>query len=195
MGLSSKEALKDCLNAELEQYFHEEKKLFVRFLMNDHDYQIWQYQKALRTFEYHLNRGHRILSRFWNRRCNTLGGRLGIYIRPNCFDPGLRIWHYGSIMVNSNAKIGKNCQLHGCNCIGNKGVASHEAPVLGNNVDLGVGAVVVGNVYIADGVRIGANAVVTKSCYEKDAIMVGNPAKVIKPRGNVSEIKEDKNEY
>lgn len=68
--------------------------------------------------------------------------------------------------------------MHGNNCIGN----SHEeddCPVIGNNVRLGVGAKVIGNIYIADNVTIAAGAVVTKSCFEKGVTLAGIPAKII----------------
>lgn len=180
MGIQTKEELKKCLSSEKAQYFHNDGKMLARFLLQEHDYQIWKYQKSLRMLEYHLNRNHRIRYRIWVLRNNLLSSRLGIYIHQNCFDVGLRIWHYGSIIVNGHAKIGKNCQLHGDNCIGNKGLASSKAPVIGDDVDIGVGAVIIGDIYIADGVRIGANAVVTKSCYEKGATLIGSPAHVLK---------------
>lgn len=75
-----------------------------------------------------------------------------------------------------HAKIGKNCQFHGNNCVGNKGVLDEAAPRLGDNVEIGVGAKIIGDIYIADGVKIGANAVVVKSCYNKGATLVGIPA-------------------
>lgn len=50
--------------------------------------------------------------------------------------------------------------------IGNMG-NDLKVPVIGNNVRLGTGAKVLGDVYIADGVQIGAGAVVLDSCYEK----------------------------
>lgn len=46
----------------------------------------------------------------------------------------------------------------------------------GDNVEIGVGAKIIGDIYIADGVKIGANAVVVKSCYNKGATLVGIPA-------------------
>ena len=88
---------------------------------------------------------------------------------------GLHIWHYGSIIINGYAKIGENCTLHGQNCIGNNG-KSNEAPVIGNNVDIGAGASIIGNIKIADEIVIGAGAVVNKSFFRKGAILVGIPA-------------------
>lgn len=81
--------------------------------------------------------------------------------------------------MNGHATIGKNCQFHGNNCVGNKGGNSNEAPTIGDNVEIGVGACVIGNITIADNVRIGANAVVTQSCLHKGATLVGIPAREI----------------
>lgn len=63
-----------------------------------------------------------IVSRFMYRLSkNRLGAKLGIYIPAGVFDEGLHIWHYGNIIVNAESKVGKNCMLHGDNCIGNNG--------------------------------------------------------------------------
>ena len=105
-----------------------------------------------------------------------MGEKLGITIWHNCVDEGLRIWHYGDIIINGHAKIGKNFQLHGGNCIGNKGTGFYEAPIIGDNVEIGVGAKVIGDIKIADNVVIGAGAVVIHDINEKGVIAVGIPA-------------------
>ena len=65
-------------------------------------------------------------------------------------------------------------------CIGDKGDFDNRAPVIGDNVDMGVGAKIIGPVTLADNLKIGANAVVTKSCETPSAVLVGVPAKAIK---------------
>ncbi|MDB4586226.1 hypothetical protein OAE01_02040 [Akkermansiaceae bacterium] len=102
---------------------------------------------------------------------------MNIEIYPGCFDEGLRIFHYG-IVVNPKARIGKNCKLHGNNCIGNNGT-DPGAPIIGDDVDIGFGAVVIGNVVIPDGTVIGANAVVCRSIEGDGHVVVGIPAKII----------------
>ena len=96
----------------------------------------------------------------------------------NVFGEGLIIHHNGSIVVNGSSKVGKNCQLHGDNCIGNVGKSDSltDCPQIGNNVEIGVGAKVLGGIIIADNIKIGANAVVTKSFDEKGITLVGIPA-------------------
>lgn len=55
-------------------------------------------------------------------------------------------------------------------------------PTIGNNVFVGVGAVVVGKIRIGNNVTIGANAVVTKDVPD-NAVVVGNPAYIVKLNG------------
>lgn len=146
-----------CDKTTLYKWLETEKVLYLgndiktqvkKTLLYDHDYMLWKFVRALRICEYHYN-------------ASDLVGRF---------------WHYGSVIVNGHAKIGKNCQFHGNNCVGNKGVLDEAAPRLGDNVEIGVGAKIIGDIYIADGVKIGANAVVVKSCYNKGATLVGIPA-------------------
>lgn len=44
----------------------------------------------------------------------------------------------------------------------------------------GVGAIIIGDVYIADNCVIGANSLVNKSCYEENSVIVGSPARILK---------------
>ena len=48
-----------------------------------------------------------------------------------------------------------------------------------NNVLIGAGAKIIGEIVIGDNCVIGANAVVTKS-FPENAVIAGNPAKCIK---------------
>ncbi|XIH16399.1 serine acetyltransferase [Priestia aryabhattai] len=149
-------------------------------LTREHEGTIWKYQKLLRKEEYYFKKGSRIISTYYRYRKNRMGERLGITIPKGTFDSGLLIWHYGNIVVNAHSKIGKNCVLHGDNCIGNKGTGASGAPIIGDNVDIGVGAKIIGNVTIANNVVIGAGAIVNKSCLEENVVLAGVPAKIIK---------------
>ena len=108
-----------------------------------------------------------------------LGEKLGFTIHKNVFGPGLRIWHYGNIVVNAYARVGRNCTLHGDNCIGNDGFGS-KSPRIGDNVDIGVGAKIIGDIQIASNVIIGAGAVVNKDFLEENIVIAGVPAKIVK---------------
>lgn len=118
----------------------------------------------------------KILSRIYSIKLHRLGAKLGFYIPRDVFGPGLYIPHTGSIIVNPNARVGKNCQINNNVVIGqNKG----KSPVIGDNVFIGPGAVISGDVYIADNVWIGANAVVTHNIDTPNALVGGIPAKII----------------
>lgn len=81
--------------------------------------------------------------------------------------------------MNGYARVGKNCKLHGNNCIGNKGI-SQEVPVIGDNVDIGFGASVIGGVTIGDNVIIAAGSVVTHSFPKGNVVLAGVPACILK---------------
>lgn len=104
--------------------------------------------------------------------------RLGFDIPVNVFGPGLNIHHWGCIVVNAWAHVGKNCNLQQGVTIG-MNLGGTASATIGDNVFIGTGAKIIGDVKIANGCVIGANAVVTKDFLEENSIIAGVPAKVI----------------
>jgi serine O-acetyltransferase len=102
----------------------------------------------------------------------------GISLPKECFiGPGLRIWHFGGIFVHPNAVIGKNCTLRQGVTIGNTGY-DERAPTIGDNVDLGAYAQIIGAVNIGPDCKIGAlTAVLTD--IPSGATVVGQSARII----------------
>lgn len=83
--------------------------------------------------------------------------------------------HFGGIVISGYAKFGDNCRIRNGVVVGLKNINQPCAPQIGNNVDIGAGAKVLGAIKIGDNVSIGANAVVL--CDVPDnAIAVGIPA-------------------
>lgn len=168
--------MNEVLKYEKTLYFRDTKHYIQSWITRDHNYLIWKYICCLRKEE---DTNNKILKYWHRRRKNILGAKLGFLIYEGSCGKGLKIWHYGNVIIIGFSKIGENCTLYGQNCIGNKGNAdASAAPVIGNNVDIGVGASIIGDIFIADDVKIGAGAVVTKSCYKKGATLVGIPAQV-----------------
>lgn len=66
--------------------------------------------------------------------------------------------------------------------IGKKG---KDRPIIGNNVSVGVGAIILGNISIGDNVTIGAGAVVVKDVPD-NCVVAGNPAKIIRMKSTDS---------
>lgn len=161
---------------EKKLYFPSRRDYWISRITHEDTYLIWRYLCFLRREE---AAGNKLAAYFWRRRKNDLGSRLGLQIYAGTCGRGLRIWHYGSVIISGEARLGENCVFHGQACIGNNG-QSRAAPVIGSRVDIGVGAKIIGDVTIADDVRIGAGAVVTKSCLETGAVLVGIPARNLK---------------
>lgn len=57
---------------------------------------------------------------------------------------------------------------------------SKEAPHLGDNIYIGPGAILFGQITLADNITIGANATFNKSCEEQNVVLAGSPATVVK---------------
>jgi serine O-acetyltransferase len=93
--------------------------------------------------------------------------------------PGLRIWHGGNIVINPNSTIGAGCLLRHGVTIGNLQPGG-PTPVLGDGVELGAYAQVLGAVRIGDGARIGAMSVVLCDV-PAGATAVGVPARILVP--------------
>jgi serine O-acetyltransferase len=91
--------------------------------------------------------------------------------------PGLRIYHFGTIIVHANAEIGANCTLRHGVTIGSR-VDDGPVPVVEDDVDLGAYAQVLGGVRIGRGARIGAMSVVLCDV-PPGAVAVGVPARII----------------
>ncbi len=124
------------LEYEKKLYFPTKKNYLISALTHEDNYLIWKYIKYLRQEEAARTK---LGAWFWRRRKNDLGSRLGLQIYAGTCARGLHIWHYGSIIISGDAKVGENCTFHGQACIGSDG-ASDAAPVIGNNVDVGGGA-------------------------------------------------------
>ena len=92
----------------------------------------------------------------------------------------LIIEHSGAIVVHGNASLGDDCIIRQGVTIGNRRLdAPFDAPQIGNRVNIGAGAKILGGVTIGDDAVIGANAVVIKDVPSR-AIAVGVPAKILK---------------
>lgn len=144
---------------------------------------IWKYQICLRKLEYYINTGGGIVRKYYYCKYQILGLICGFEIHPNNFEEGLSIAHKGTIVVNGSARIGKNCRLHTCVNIGTLPGSSYLAPRIGDNVYIGPGAKIYGNIEIASNIVIGANAVVGRSFTEPNICIAGAPARDISTKG------------
>jgi serine O-acetyltransferase len=90
------------------------------------------------------------------------------------------IEHQGAIVIHGNSVIGDDCRIRQGVTLGNRYLdRPAEAPVLGNRVNVGAGAKILGNVHVGDDAVIGANAVVVHDI-PAGATAAGVPARVVK---------------
>lgn len=118
-------------------------------------------------------------------RFHRLSIKLGFSIPINVFGPGLAIVHYGTIVVSNGAKIGANCRIHEGVTIGATN-GSSRAAIIGDNVFIGSGAKIIGEVRISSNVAIAANAVVVRDVICENGCTVGGVPAIIISRNNSS---------
>jgi serine O-acetyltransferase len=92
---------------------------------------------------------------------------------------GLRIHHFGGIIIHSEAVIGEGCTIYHGVTLGDLG-GWGGAPRIGNHVMIGSGAKILGRIEIGDYCCIGANAVV-RTPVPAGCLAVGVPAIIKQP--------------
>lgn len=118
------------------------------------------------------------LARFFSQFSRFL---TGIEIHPGA-TLGKRIFfdHGMGIVIGETAEIGNDCVIyHGVTLGGVSTAKTKRHPTLKNNVIVGAGAKILGNITLGENVRVGANSVVLKDVPD-NSVAVGIPAKIIK---------------
>lgn len=181
----------DILNYEKQWYcqymFSSNKRQLMSLIKAEPVRRIMNWQVLSRKTDYYYTKSHSPKASLWDKmlylfyicRRNRWGGELGLEIDTRNIGKGLVVYHYNNV-VNVSAIIGENLHLHGCNVIGNAGNGDLRCPVIGNNVMMGAGAKVIGNVTIADNIKIAAGAVVVTSFTEPGITIGGIPARRLK---------------
>ena len=85
-------------------------------------------------------------------------------------------------MVHPKTEIGSKCTIFQHVTIGSKwsdGICEGGAPVIGDNVMIGAGACILGNIHVGNNVIIGCNAVVLHDV-PANCVVAGNPARIVK---------------
>lgn len=91
--------------------------------------------------------------------------------------------HAMGVVIGETTIVGDDCVLYQGVTLGGTGnECGKRHPTLGNNVTVGTGAKVLGNITIGDNVRIGGNSVVVKDV-PSDSTVVGIPGRVVRRNG------------
>jgi len=92
-----------------------------------------------------------------------------------------RFDHFGGIIISGDAVFGDDCIIRNGVTVGLKHTGHRGSPIIGNRVDIGAGAKILGPIQIGDDVIIGANAVVLRDV-PPNSLAVGVPARVLPRR-------------
>lgn len=118
------------------------------------------------------------ISKIHNRIFYEYFSEKGSYIGHTTEFKGIPIFPHGvlSVFISGSAKIGKNVIIYQQVTIGSNTLYDSKgkgAPTIGDNVLIGAGAKIIGNVKIGNNVRIGANAVVVKDIPDNCLVVNG----------------------
>jgi serine O-acetyltransferase len=83
--------------------------------------------------------------------------------------------HFGGIIISGFARFGDGCRIRNGVVVGLRHIDDRRAPFIGDNVEIGAGAKILGPISIGHNVMIGANAVVICDV-PNDCTAVGVPA-------------------
>lgn len=117
----------------------------------------------------------RLLARlYWARTCRRFGAEIApdASIGPGCYMP------HPYAIVLGECTLGRNVSVLQCVTIGKRGDAAAHGPVIGDDVQIGAGATILGPVTIGAGAQIGANSVVLKDV-PAGAVAIGSPARIL----------------
>lgn len=133
--------------------------------------------------------GFKRLALMWSMRTRR---RTGIEIHPAAtIGRRVVIDHGSGIVVGETARIGNDCLLYQGVTLGMTGhVTGQRHPQVGNNVTIGAGSIVLGNIHLGDGSSVGAGAVVVRDVAPGTTV-VGIPAKPVKNLHIVSKRRDE----
>lgn len=125
--------------------------------------------------------------KFWRVVLRKHQIKYGFQIYPDTqIGEGFYLGHWGALVINPKAKIGKNCNIAQGVTIGQQNRGRNEGyPTIGDEVWIGPNAVIVGNITIGNNVLIAPNVYLNTNV-PSNSVVVGNPA-VITPKENATE--------
>ena len=181
--ITTKKQLKEWLRMYSVYYYTQTQSFWKRLKYNllahpcmDQRY-TWKYIKTLRRCEYHINNSgivHMFLRILYLWQLRRLSYKTAIQIPPNAVGPGLNLPHFGAINMNENSKVGRNATIYSGVRLGWK-KRGLPCPCIGDNVFIGNGTNIIGDVHIGDNVTIGQNCVIVKDIKSGTTVVAQQP--------------------
>ncbi len=166
--------------AQRDPDWEEDLKRYPRrpFLKEQSVWVVWVYRFGRRVDSRRDGPGKRWMTRIYWMLYRFVETVTSISISKSVqIGPGLRIWHFGNIFIHPDVTIGANCTLRQGVTIGNRH-AGGAVPVIGDNVEFGAYAQVLGGVRVGDDCRIGAMSLVLEDL-PNGVTAVGIPARIV----------------
>jgi serine O-acetyltransferase len=161
--------------ADLQRYPHPRP-----FLKEQSLWAVWVYRFGRRLDNRPDGLLKRVLTPVYWLLFRVMETLLGISLPKSAvIGPGLRIWHFGGVFIHPDVRIGENCTLRQGVTIGNR-IDGGPVPLVGDNVEFGAYAQVLGGIRIGNDCKIGAMSVVLDDVPD-GATAVGVPARIIPP--------------
>lgn len=158
-------------------------KYIMGFFLGEESSRCIRFLRVLRNTEFLYNNRkkspmHMFLYVLFRIHLKRISFKYKIYVGLNVCGPGLRIVHIsGGVHLNC-IKVGENFTISSGCIVGKKGDNEHRA-IIGDNVELAIGAKVIGKVTIGDNVIVAPNSVVIKDV-PSDVAVSGVPTVIIK---------------
>ena len=138
---------------------------------------IIDFQRLMRKYSYYSNISNpniiqKIKCNYYHYLYKKISLRLNFSIGPDVFGYGLLIPHYGTIVINSKARVGNFAVVHTCTNIAGK-------KIVGDALYLATGSQIVGDITIGDNVSVAANSLVNKDC-DSNTLVGGVPSRVLR---------------
>lgn len=143
-------------------------------------YSSFKAQLYYKISHFFYQKKHFLKARYLSERAKR---KTGIEIHPGAkIGSGLFIDHGFGVVIGETCEIGDNVIIfHGVTLGGTGKEKGKRHPTIGNNVFIGSGAKILGNITIGDNVKIGANAVILENI-ESNTTVVGIPGKSVKKK-------------
>lgn len=149
----TRQQLKDYIAADRDRYTLR-RPSFLGWFLGDESYVVVKYLMVFRKLEYYTNIQkknplQKVKLLWYLFRHRRMRIKTGIYLNLNSVGPGLYIPHFAG-GIYANGTIGKNCIISSGCVLGAK--TSVEArPIIGDDVEICIGAKVIGNVKVLRG--------------------------------------------
>ena len=167
--------MKSILQQDIERYGIRKSGMFISWLKGHTFFVVLNYRLSHWLYKHHIKLLPEMIKfRTWRR--------YGCEIAPYAqIGGGLFIPHSVGIVIGHEVIIGKNCEIFQNVTIGSnrKQRNGRYMPIIGDNVSIGSGAIVVGAITVGNNVTIGANSYVDKDIPD-NVVVAGSPAKIIR---------------